>query len=108
MHGVVLSKPDDNQQTSKKRKKKQRKCDILTEEELSKRCHNIAVSPEWILQKQGVYPWPHPKNIRYLDKYKGKKKKNCANGATLLTPIKDVGFQTNGANIDTKNKIKNS
>lgn len=99
LHGVSLSLTAVGQQISKKtiEKNKQRKlneyCGGLDEEMLFNRCRNIAVTPEWILQKQGDYPWPHPKNIRFIDKYKAKKKH--ANGAVVLTPIND-------GNIDKK------
>ncbi|XP_045594626.2 uncharacterized protein [Procambarus clarkii] len=70
----------------KKRKKvKNKMCyfDSSDEEEIASRCSSLAVSPEWILNKQDVYPWLHPKNIRYLENYKVMKKRD--HGAILAT-----------------------
>ncbi|CAL4060510.1 unnamed protein product, partial [Meganyctiphanes norvegica] len=110
LHSVFLSKTDDRQQTSQKTKQRKyiKYSDNLDEKSMSNRCRNLAVSPEWILQKQGVYPWPHPKNIRYLDRYKVKKKH--ANGKTILTPINALDCQGNSGSINemktTNQKVK--
>lgn len=61
--------------------------DSSDEDEMISRCSSLAVPPQWILDKQDVYPWPHPKNVRYLEKYKVKEKR--ANGIILATPFKE-------------------
>lgn len=101
LHGVSLT--DVDQQISKKKNKQGKYIDGLNEKMMSERCRNIAVSPDWILQKQGVYPWPHPKNIRYLDKYKAKKKH--ANGAVVLTPINDVSIDKKKDKLKVKSSL---
>ncbi|XP_066946075.1 uncharacterized protein [Macrobrachium rosenbergii] len=61
--------------------------DKHNEKEIFLRCQSVALSPQFILDKQDVYPWPHPKNLRYLESYRVKKKK--VDGSLEVVPLSD-------------------
>ncbi|XP_063610276.1 uncharacterized protein LOC134784207 [Penaeus indicus] len=74
---------------NKKRKSMKHQCKTpYDEKQIAAQCQAVAVTPEWILSRSGDYPWPHPKNIRYLEKYQVKERR--ANGVIVAVPLDEA------------------
>ncbi|KAK4309463.1 hypothetical protein Pmani_018908 [Petrolisthes manimaculis] len=80
---------EDAEKDRKKRKKAATKAmkkysyfDSSDEEEVSSRCRSLAVTPDWLINNNH-FPWPHPKNTRYLDEYILKERR--ADGSIVAT-----------------------
>ncbi|KAG7157708.1 hypothetical protein Hamer_G018775, partial [Homarus americanus] len=79
---IIENAVEENGGTTEKRKKKG---------EVISRCLSLAVSPQWIKDKRDDYPWPHPKNIRYLEKYTVKERKE--DGVMVLRACDDTSHE---------------
>ncbi|XP_042893801.1 uncharacterized protein LOC122267731 [Penaeus japonicus] len=83
-----------NETSSKTKKRKSIKYwDNYDEKQIAAQCQSVAVTPEWILSRSGDYPWPHPKNIRYLEKYRVQERR--ANGVIVAVPIDEAAKSLN-------------
>lgn len=91
--------------TEVKRQKRHPIRDSYNQKEVAVRCQSVAISPQYILDRRDVYPWPHPKNIRYLDKYKIKSRK--PDGCIEAVPYEDSVLSTKKSRkIQKKNSLK--
>ncbi|XP_047499117.1 uncharacterized protein LOC125045729 [Penaeus chinensis] len=82
---------------NKKRKSMKYQCKTsYDEKQIAAQCQAVAVTPEWILSRSGDYPWPHPKNIRYLEKYQVKERR--ANGVIVAVPLDEAPRSMNACN----------
>lgn len=82
---------DAHENSNKSKKSKSIKYQGKTqydEKQIAAQCQSVAVTPEWILSRSGDYPWPHPKNIRYLEKYQVKERR--ANGVIVAVPLDEA------------------
>lgn len=85
----------------KRRKVKQKKFsyfDSSDEDDVVSNCRILALSPQSILDKSDDYPWPHPKNIRYLERYKVKDR--GANGSVLAVACNETCTTTARTSAD--------
>merc|ERR1712002_907980 len=74
--------------------------DNFNKKEIALRCQCVALSLQHIIDMRDVSPWPHPKNIRYLERYKLKRRR--ADGSIEAVPLDD------SSQVIKKNKMNES